>query len=215
MKNISVAAKMVVASACFILLLLLVRVSITRQWMYFFYAWNLFLAFVPLAISHWLAKRRVFNWFSWLALLSWLLFLPNAPYVITDIFHFEKRPPVPLWFDLLIVTHAAWCGLLAGMVSLLQVEQWLQKHWPPVASRLLISISLVLCGYGIYLGRYGRFNSWDVLTQPQQLLHTCLGHLAHPFSHKPVWAFSLLFGASMLLIYHTMLSVGKLLQRGQ
>jgi uncharacterized membrane protein len=215
MKKISFPEKMLLASAFFIFVLLMIRLSITRQLMYFFYAWNLFLAFVPLLFSHWLKKQSAINIITCLVLLAWLLFLPNAPYVITDIFHFEKRPPVPQWLDLLIVTNAAWCGLLAGIISLLQVEQWLRQRFALLLVNGIISFSLMLCGYGVYLGRYGRFNSWDLLTAPQHLLYTSLKHLFHPLAHKPVWGFSMLFGVSLLLFYYTVRSMGKWIKDGK
>src|SRR5882672_5348565 len=99
-------------SLCFTLSLLAIRVFYTGSVMYFFYPWNLFLALVPLFFSGLLLKQKKINFKSILLLGLWLLFLPNAPYLVTDIFHFEARPPVPLWFDLMLVVSGAWNGIL-------------------------------------------------------------------------------------------------------
>jgi len=108
----------VAVSLGFTLVLLAIRAFYTGSVTYFFYPWNLFLALVPVFISGLLIKQRALNYKSVLLFALWLLFLPNAPYLVTDIFHFEQRPPVPFWFDLILVVSGAWNGILLCMISL-------------------------------------------------------------------------------------------------
>jgi len=210
MKKLSTIEKMLAASLAFTFLLLAIRVSIAHQTMYLFYVWNLFLAAIPLVISRRLGWQDTFNFKSCLLLMGWLLFFPNAPYIITDIFHYENRPPLPMWFDLLLVLNAAWSGLMFGLCSLLQVELFLSRYLKPIWVSIYINGSLVLCGYGIYLGRFLRFNSWDIITAPHQLFVASFQHIFNPFDHRGTWGFSLLFGISLILFYYTLKSFNNL-----
>ena len=117
--------RMLLLSICFTLLLVTVRIIYTQDLMYVFYYWNIFLAIVPYCCSRLLKKQQSISFKTSCILAVWLLFFPNAPYIITDIFHFEKRPLIPYWFDLTIVVTGAWNGLLLGILSLMQVEKYL------------------------------------------------------------------------------------------
>jgi uncharacterized membrane protein len=136
-------------------------------------------------------------------LLCWLLFLPNAPYIITDIFHYMERPPVPVWYDLLLFTSAAWNGLIIGIVSLLQVEEFLQNKMPKWLLNLVMSTSILACAFGIYLGRFLRFDSRDVLTEPYSLLRQMITQFINPFDHIKTWGFTFLFGTMLWLVFFT------------
>ena len=209
MKKFSNIEKMLIASVAFTLLLLAVRIVVTQQLMYVFYIWNLFLATIPLLLSRRLQRQQALNVKSYLLLTVWLLFFPNAPYIITDIFHYESRPPLPMWFDLLLVINAAWCGIILGLVSLLQVENFLAKYLKPIWVNCCITGSLLLCGYGIYIGRFLRFNSWDIVTNPVALFTTCMQRVFNPFDYKSTWGFTLLFGISLCLFYYTLKAFNK------
>ena len=145
--------KMVSVSLCFTLSLLTIRVLFTGSTIYSFYPWNLFLALIPLYISGLLLKQKTINYKSIFLLSVWLLFLPNAPYLVTDIFHFEERRPVPAWFDLLLVVSGAWNGILICMLSLFRVEKFLTSRCKPKLVAAIMFGLLVPCGYGIYIGR--------------------------------------------------------------
>ena len=209
MKKLSNIEKMLIASVAFTLLLLAVRIVVTQQLMYVFYIWNLFLATIPLLLSRRLKRQQALNAKSYFLLAVWLLFFPNAPYIITDIFHYENRPPLPMWFDLLLVINAAWCGIMLGLVSLLQVENFLAKYLKPIWVNCCITGSLLLCGYGIYIGRFLRFNSWDIITNPVALFTTSVQRIVNPFDYKSTWGFTLLFGISLCLFYYTLKAFNK------
>ena len=204
MKRYNSIEKMLMVSVMFTLVLLAARIVYTGQLYYIFYVWNLALASVPLALSRWLAKHASFGFTSIVLLMAWLLFFPNAPYIITDVFHFAERPPVPKWYDLLLVISGAWNGLMLGLVSLLQVEEFLLKHLSEIKVHVLVSISLLLGAFGIYLGRFLRFNSWDVITNPIDLIQALAYRVLYPFEHVGTWAFTFSFGGLLWIIYFTL-----------
>jgi uncharacterized membrane protein len=204
LKTISSLEKMLMVSVSFTMLLLLTRFYYTNELIYGFYIWNTFLAILPLLFSHSLIRVRKCNFKAILLLTCWLAFFPNAPYLITDMFHYVEKPPVPKWFDLLLVTSAAWNGLLLGIVSLMQVEQFLSRHLRENWVKTFVIVSFMLCGYGVYLGRYLRFNSWEAVTAPQKLIYTFSHHIFQPQEHVMLWAFTFLFGTMFGIVYFTL-----------
>lgn len=204
LKNISSLERMLLVSVSFTMLLLLTRIIYTKELVYGFYIWNTFLAVLPLLFSRSLIRQNRFNIRAILLLTCWLAFFPNAPYIITDLFHYSEKPPVPKWFDLLLVTSAAWNGLLLGIVSLMQIEQFLSGYLRQRWVKISLISSFLLCGYGVYIGRYLRFNSWDAVTAPQKLLYTFSLHVFRPQEHMMMWAFTFLFGTMFGIVYFTL-----------
>ncbi len=194
-------------------MLLAVRVLYTWQVSYTFYVWNTVLAVMPLLFSSKLQHMNTLKGKAVLLLAGWLVLFPNAPYLVTDILHYYPRPPVPKWFDLLLVTSGAWNGMLLGIVSLLQVEAYLSKHLKPHKVQRVLWLCMLLCGYGVYVGRYVRLNSWDVVTNPDTVLYTCGTHVLQPHVHLQVWVFTLLFAAMFAMVYYTIRNIGKSLRQ--
>ncbi len=137
--------------------------------------WNLFLAFIPLALSFWLfrwqTKSRSLLW--WIGLIVFIAFLPNAPYLLTDIIHLIEatRAGYSAWIITLIFIplhlFAILSGLEAYVVSLINQGHYLRRQG---AGKFVIWAELIahaLCAVGVYLGRFRRFNSWDLVTQPR------------------------------------------------
>jgi uncharacterized membrane protein len=112
-----------------------------------------------------------------------------------------ERPPVPKWFDLLLITSAAWNGMMMGILSLLQVDQFISKFLRPLISRVLITCILPLTAFGIYLGRFLRFNSWEIITDPMPIIYAIGTRIIHPHEHVRTWAFTFLFGGMLYLVY--------------
>jgi uncharacterized membrane protein len=202
---------LVSVSVGFTLSLLFVRAIYTESLTYFFYPWNLFLAIVPLVLSGLLSKQKTLNYKSILLLGLWLLFLPNAPYLVTDIFHFFERPPVPMWFDLMLVVSGAWNGILLCMISLFKVERFLKSVYRHRFINVLMFLLLIPCGYGIYIGRFLRYNSWDVFTDPLGIIKTSTHHLHHPFQSLNVWLFTFVFAAFLSIVYFTIKKLPRLI----
>jgi len=165
-------------------------------------AWNLFLAVVPLAWS--LAFRKAGArrplWAGFFFLL-WLLFLPNAPYILTDLIHLAPRPGVPLWYVLAMLLSCAGTGTLLGYLSLLNVQSVIEVQFGKVAGWFVAVAALMLCGFGIYLGRFLRWNSWDALTHPLVLLRTIIGQFLDAEPHPHPVPVTVIFGTGLIVGY--------------
>lgn len=169
---------------------------------YIFLLWNLFLAAVPLGLS--LGLERCRRLIYALPLLSvWLLFFPNAPYVLTDLIHLNahRHGQVPQWLDLLLLLSFALVALWFGFQSLQIVQHWFTRRFSRAAAWGVAVGTLVLSGFGVYLGRFLRWNSWDVVHRPHQLFKDIALRLLDPLHHSHTWSFTLGFGTLLLFTY--------------
>ena len=195
-------SKRIVIPIGFTLFLLVVRVILTGEPVYLFLAWNLFLAWIPYAVS----QKLILATNGWQILFLtgiWLLFLPNAPYIITDFLHLKQRPPIPYWYDILLLFSAALNGLLLGLLSLLTAEKFLAGRFGNRISGLIILCSFFLCAFGIYLGRFLRWNSWDIIMNPGEIATDILIRVFNPFDHIGTWSVTLLFGSFFYVLYYS------------
>lgn len=201
--NLSRTNKIVFVSLSFTMILLIARIIYTEQFIYAFYPWNIFLALVPLISSRRLLNQNRLGIKAFCYLAIWLLFLPNAPYLVTDLFHFKERTGCPLWFDLILVSSASWNGIITGTLSLMQVEQFLARHFKQKWVQVGLLFFIMLCGYGVYLGRFRRFNSWDIITNPFDLAYYIKNSLVHPHQNLSAWAFTIVFSLLFGIIFFT------------
>jgi uncharacterized membrane protein len=186
-------------------LLALCRVGWTHHWDYLYLPWNLFLAWLPLLFAiavhrrHQRGERGGWRFCGFASL--WLLFFPNAPYIFTDLIHVTPRFGHTLWTDLCLVLLFALTGFLLGYVSLYLMQSIVAERFGRVMSWLFIAGVAMISGFGIYLGRILRWNSWDVVLHPVDLSYS-IGHLAaHPFANPASVVFPTLFGIFLLLGY--------------
>jgi uncharacterized membrane protein len=196
------AEKTLAASILFTLLLLTLRVIYTGQTDYMFYPWNIFLGIMPVYFSRQLRGHNSIKTNSIVILACWLVLFPNAPYIITDIFHFGERPGIPVWYDLLLVLSAAWNGLMAGFISLSYVDGFLYKYAGKKWRTATTCLFLFAASIGIYMGRFLRLNSWNVLTKPATIAHIGLSYTFKPYNHVGAWAFCIICTALLALIYY-------------
>ena len=194
--------KQLLIPIAFTLSLLTARMIITGELTYIFLAWNLFLAWIPFTLSQRL-KNITNRWKIFFLISCWLLFLPNAPYIITDFLHLKHRPPVPYWFDILLLFSAALNGLLLGFASLLTVEKILINRYGNRISGIIVLCSFFLCAFGIYMGRYLRWNSWDILINPLDIAADIVDRLLNPFAHIKTWSVTVLFGSFLYVMYYS------------
>ena len=164
------------------MVLLALATAITGEARLLFLPWNLFLAWVPYALSlgAWCTYLRGGHTRIWLLPLSlvWLLFLPNAPYIVTDLVHLENVPPA--WTGLYTVVLAAFAvaAVLLGLASLRIMHAILDARVGPRASWVVLAVVFVLTGIGIYVGRIVRWNSWDVFSRPELVVRSTLEAIA-------------------------------------
>jgi len=159
-----------------------------------FLIWNLFLAAVPVGVALLARHHHRRPWFFGLVFV-WLFFFPNAPYIVTDLMHIRTARPANLWLDVLVLGSCAITGLIAGLVSLRWIHEGLLRR--AISARigwLFVVFASLLAGFGVYLGRFQRWNTWDIVTRPTELLAEAWSALAE--TH--VMGFSLLFSLVVL-----------------
>jgi uncharacterized membrane protein len=172
--------------------------------MFLFLNWNLFLAFLPWLFSSVLLINPRFQNIKLVLyglVISWLLFFPNAPYILTDLFHLRLNTTMPIWFDLVLILSFAWVGLLFGFMSLWDIENLLSKR---INKRFIpfISFGLLFLGsFGIYIGRYLRWNSWDIIQQPYSLAYDISDRIVNPFHHPRTWGMTVFMFIFLSIIY--------------
>lgn len=175
-----------------------------------FLLWNLFLALLPLAASH-ITRQTKKPLVAFSAAAVWLLFFPNSAYLLTDIVHLPIRTGGAFWLDLVILFGAGMYGVAIAIRSLSQMEGWYARYLSSPGRVLATAALLLASGYGIYLGRVERWNSWDIFTDTGDLLSAIAYELRHPFRCMEVWALSAVFAAGLGLAY---LTLGRGVSRG-
>ena len=206
--------KLLLISSSFSVALSGFRIVYTGQWLFMWLSWNLFLAVVPYLISRFAIARVswIENNFKFaLLFIIWLLFLPNSFYLITDLFHLEPHVSVPLWFDLALIFSFAWNGILLGVLSIRQMEKLVQLKFPAISELRFVYPLMLLNAFGIYIGRYLRYNTWDVLVNPFQLTNDLIYLLVHHVRKRFDWSMILCYSVFMTLIYLAVKRMSKAL----
>jgi uncharacterized membrane protein len=179
------------------------RVHRTGTGNYVFLIWNLFLAGIPYLLSTMFLRLsragrsplpQVF------CFLFWLLFLPNAPYILTDLLHLQSPTTAPAWYDVAILVSCAGTGLLLGHLSLIDMHQAIAAKFGAAFGWLIALVTLALTGFAIFLGRFLRWNSWDVFVEPGKFLQIA-GAMNHPWNHPRALGVTFIFGFSLMLGY--------------
>src|SRR5688500_17495419 len=181
------ADTLLLLSICFSAVLLAVRMIATKSIYYVFLEWNLFLAVIPYLLSKFLLQRvksGLNNYILAAVSFVWLLFIPNTFYILTDLFHLGETGAAPLWFDLLLILSFAWNGMMMGILSVRQMEKIFHEKFRTGNELIFLYPIMWLNALGVYIGRYLRFNSWDIITSPFRLVIDIFDLLIHPFAHK-------------------------------
>ncbi|GCE21636.1 DUF1361 domain-containing protein [Dictyobacter kobayashii] len=168
---------------------------------------NLFLAWIPIvcvsvALFFFLVTMASQPWLVIVLLCIWFVFFPNSTYLVTEFHHLkEEVNNVPFWFDTIVILSLALCGVLLGSFSLLLIHRMLDLYLPPVFAWVIFVVYLFLSNVGIYIGRFLRFNSWDVLTNPLGLVRQVIKELKDPQKARNLLLFSTLFTIFLLAFY--------------
>jgi uncharacterized membrane protein len=174
-----------------------------------FLVWNLFLAWIPFALAIVVYDRHRRGG-SPLALaplaFAWLVFFPNAPYLITDLVHLSPYTDVPQWFDVFTFAAFAWTGMLLGFASLYLMQSVTRALLGPVAGWVFVVAALGLGSFGVYLGRVHRLNSWQVFSDPMPLASDTWARLQSPVGEARMVGMTLFLTAFLTVAYFVLYS---------
>jgi uncharacterized membrane protein len=201
-----------IASAIFSCMLLAGRMLATQTIEYIFLPWNLFLGFIPYWITRWMIKNEAAlkNKITFgLVLAAWLLFIPNSFYIITDLVHFARVRTAPTWFDILLIFSFAWNGILFGITSFRYIEVIMIKIRGRNFSISFVFFVMLLNAFGIYIGRFLRYNSWDIISNPFDLAADIFNMVFHPFANEYAWGMTISYAIFMTFIYITIRKLGE------
>lgn len=165
--------------------------------------WNLFLAWIPYIISLYFVKKDTHTNYSIPIFILWFLFFPNAPYLVTDVIHIASRLSPLLWYDSLLFFFFGWIGLLLGILSLFHIHQYLKAYFSFWISELIIFVICFVSSFGIYIGRFERWNSWDIFTNPLGLVKHLFYTLTNFSNTGILLVFVIVFTIFIYLVYKT------------
>lgn len=179
--------------------------------------YNLGLAWIPFAaaVLAYLTKRNRITFFLVMPICAivWLIFFPNAPYLLTDFQHLATSDGnAPIWLDVILMIWFAWTGLLLGIASLYLIQEIVADLLNPFIGWIFAISMTVVSSIGVYLGRFLRWNSWDLLRDPILIAKDMYGIVRHPISNLPTYVFTILFTLLFLFIYLTIHVFGGMMR---
>lgn len=194
-------------SSVLALTFLAVRMSYFGSPAFRFLIWNLFLAWIPFALSFWISQMHqsapTRRWRLVIPAAAWLAFFPNAPYILTDLMHLRPGQ-YGWWYDLGMILMFAWAGMFLGVTSLRAMHDVVRDICGAVFGWFFVLATVMLSGLGVYLGRFRRWNSWDILTQPHGLVADVLSRFTQLQDHPRTIGVTLMFGSILLMCYVTL-----------
>lgn len=195
--------------------LLVMRMIVAGNFKYWFLLWNLFLAWLPAVFALWfrinLAKKRLYSWQNMLLLAIWLGFLPNAFYIISDLIHLQSSGEASILYDIAMITSFVINGLILGYISVYIVHKKLLKYWSNRAVIAFLVMVFMACGFAIYIGRYLRWNTWDVLINPFGILFDLTERIVNPILHIQTYLVTLTFFGVLSSTYAVIYELTKVL----
>ncbi|MBI1288515.1 MAG: DUF1361 domain-containing protein [Flavobacteriales bacterium] len=209
MKVITNELRLLISFSTLSVALISARIFYTDSITYLFLTWNLFLAAIPYLLALGLSDKRTWphRFYNVAVIGLWILFFPNAPYIFTDLFHLQFSRSSIIWYDTFLILTLAWTGILFGYMGLARIEQKLRSMMGAFSARLSVYLMLFVSAFGVYIGRYMRFNSWDVLTDPTGLFMEVSSHVLDPFTHPRSWGMTIVFGLFLSLLYASLHSL--------
>jgi uncharacterized membrane protein len=182
--------------------LIVVRFIYSGKHAFIFLVWNLFLAWIPFTISGYFKEMEKAAIAKQLLLFSaWLIFFPNALYIVTDLIHLDQETSVPKWYDAVLLFSAAAIAVIMAFVSLLRLEKYLLLRFDRRAMEIIVFSVLFLGSFGVYLGRFLRWNSWDILSNPFGLLSAIGDRILFPLHHLQTWGITVILTTTFYLLY--------------
>ncbi len=188
---------------------LLIRIIVTQDYRLSFLAWNLLLAWIPLVMAYILKlklkKANNIGGMHFALGFIWLVFLPNSFYLISDLIHLQSSGEVSLLYDTAMVASFVINGLLLGYLSLYMVHSLAKNYIGKTWAYVFAQVALLLSSFAIYLGRYLRWNTWDVVINPIGLVFDVSDRIINPGSYLLTFVvtgvFFALLGSTYAVIY--------------
>ncbi len=198
------------------LILLINRYLASSSTRYWFLAWNLFLAWLPLVFA-WqlrkgLIKRRWASWQNMALTCLWIGFLPNSFYIVSDFIHLRGTGEVGMLYDSVMFMSYAWNGLLLGFLSVLLVHTELAKRLTQKAVLIALGVLFLLCSFAIYLGRYLAWNTWDIVLNPAGILFDLSDRIVKPTSYPNTFTTTSMFFVLLTTTYYTFFGLVRILR---
>jgi uncharacterized membrane protein len=194
-----------VASSGLSVALFLIRVYSGGTWRYDFMVWNLFLAWLPLGFAWWLREwLKKHRWLTWqgVALTAlWLGFLPNSFYLMSDFIHLRATGEVGLLYDVVVLSAFVFNGLMLGFISLYIMHKQMLKFISERYGYAIVAAALLLCSFAIYLGRYLRWNTWDILINPAGILFDVSDRFINPAAYPRTFSTTASFFIFLTMMY--------------
>ena len=211
----SIAVFVLLNVACAVCIgLVLARLAYSDSGRHLGLIWNLFLAWIPFMLAyfaHAVSWRRATLYLVMpLIAFLWLIFFPNAPYMLTDLQDLARRAgDAPLWYDVIVVGWSSWTGMLLGVISLYLMQDIIFRSFGRTAGWIFVFVISALSSFGIYIGRFVRLNSWDILQDPAETAQEVLGIIVDPSMRLA--AFTLLYTFFFLFIFLLLYSFSHML----
>ena len=189
------------------IILLILAYTIWADSIFFIYLiWNIFLAFIPFFISTTLLwyKNQNKNHLAFfiVGFLLWLIFFPNAPYIITDLIHLGVNKEVPILLDIILLFSSLFVGMYFTLKSLSHIEQIFLSYFSKKKTNIIVLLIILLSSLGIYLGRYLRWNSWDTFFSPKYLFKDIFDIFLNSENHIEAYLVTLFFFIIIFCSYY-------------
>lgn len=222
-KSIIGETKKIVSSLIFLsivgFIMIIFRIFTQGKITFAFLVWNLFLAWIPFIVSsmmEYISTTKKYGMKKCISMLGlgfiWLIFYPNAPYIVTDIIHlsnYNYYAPLDhavgfsssfiIWYDFILVMLFVFTGYILGHISLYTVHKMIERTYKKTIGWIFVFIVSILSGFAIYLGRFLRLNSWEIVSNPSGILKRMFGSM-----DIMTLKFTLLFGGFIFLVYMAM-----------
>lgn len=197
------------ASSGVSVLFLSVRMIVAGNTNFSFMVWNLFLAWLPVIFALGLrlniTKHRLQSWQNIVLLVLWLGFLPNAFYLISDLIHLQSSGEASVLYDIAMMMSFIINGLILGYISVYIVHRQMLSKLPERTVNWFLAFVFLACGFAIYLGRYLRWNTWDIVFNPFGILVDLSERVVSPIMHIQTYivtvTFFILIGGTYAVIY--------------
>jgi uncharacterized membrane protein len=211
----TIAPTLALAFASGITVALVIARMVWTGWLiYGFLAWNLFLAWLPLVFALLACDKfksgggRSWTFFGFAG--AWLLFFPNAPYIFTDLIHLTSKFYPHFWVDLMLFLLCAFTGLVLGFLSLYLMQSIVTRRFGPIRGWLFVAAVAGLSSIGVFIGRFLRFNSWDIVLRPGRVYERIDAWMGGTWRNQPSPAFLLMFATFLFIAYLTLYALTHL-----